>query len=215
MLDLPAWYLRWIYDGGEARHCGAADYDLPDGRFYTQAGGGRGRGFAVADADGAPFYTGFLERGGPAVLGYPLSRRYADGKFVSQAFDNYVLRWDPTGRSMSLANTLDDLSGAGFDTALLADHGIAKATAWTQDTGRSWDTILQNHLALLDRVDKLKDAFLARDYLSLDGLPMAVTATVTKQVIRAQRTALVWDKDTGVSVVHGATSRQAGRLLAR
>jgi hypothetical protein len=44
------------------------------------------------------------------VLGHPLSRRYADGRFISQAFDNYVLRWDPTSRSMSLANTLDDLS---------------------------------------------------------------------------------------------------------
>jgi hypothetical protein len=64
-------------------------------------------------------------------------------------------------------------------------------------------------------VDKLKDAFLARDYVSLDGLPMGVTATVTKQVIRAQRSALVWDKDFGVSIVYGATlARQVGFLPA-
>ena len=62
---------------------------------------------------------------------------------------------------------------------------------------------------------QLKDAYLARDYLSLDGLPMGVTATATKQVIRAQRTALVWDKDTGVSVVHGATlAKEVGFLPA-
>lgn len=77
------------------------DYPLANGWFFTQGNGFDAdftTGFAVLDDPAAPFWTGFLSQGGVAVLGYPVSRRFAtaDGR-LAQAFQHGVLVLGPQG----------------------------------------------------------------------------------------------------------------------
>src|SRR5262245_19602434 len=60
-----------------------ADYPVVGGHFFTQAGGGGDRGYAITDLDGVPFFTTFDDMGGVEALGYPASRRFEFGGFVS------------------------------------------------------------------------------------------------------------------------------------
>lgn len=73
------------------------DYDIPNGHFYSQAvpGAPPGFGFSVTDAVGVPFWKEYVRLGGLGALGYPLSRRFASGDVVAQAFQGGLLRWEP------------------------------------------------------------------------------------------------------------------------
>src|SRR5687767_10925252 len=61
-----------------------ADFDIPNGHFYTQAGGGAG-GFAITDNDGMLFWSEFQRLGGVPALGYPISSRFVWDGFTVQA----------------------------------------------------------------------------------------------------------------------------------
>jgi hypothetical protein len=73
-----------------------ADYDIPNGHFYTQAhpGGKNGEGYSVTDSLGIAFWDAFLQNGGWRELGYPLSRRFIAGGRVVQAFQRGALAWN-------------------------------------------------------------------------------------------------------------------------
>src|SRR5262249_32850639 len=62
----------------------APDFDLKDGRFYTQTAPSGG-GYSVTDADGVRFWSVFQRLGGPAVVGYPVSRRFVMNGIPTQA----------------------------------------------------------------------------------------------------------------------------------
>jgi len=47
--------LLGVVFGSPALAAEAADFAIPKGWFYTQAGGGEGRGFSVADNNGIEF----------------------------------------------------------------------------------------------------------------------------------------------------------------
>jgi hypothetical protein len=53
------------------------DWDLPGGRFFTQANGwplgASNAGFAVTDAEGIGFWSAYERYGGSDALGYPIS----------------------------------------------------------------------------------------------------------------------------------------------
>ena len=53
----------------------AADYAIPNGHFYTQTGGGAGKGYGVVDDSAAAFWSEFQRLGGVEALGFPVSRR--------------------------------------------------------------------------------------------------------------------------------------------
>lgn len=75
------------------------EFDIPNGRFYTQARGSypAGFGFAVAD-DGIQFWSTMRQLGGPEVVGYPISQRFMVRGQVAQAFQRLIFVWDsPTG----------------------------------------------------------------------------------------------------------------------
>src|SRR5690242_19552913 len=59
----------------------AADWDVAGGHFFTQTGGGTGKGYVVADDDQAAFWSAFQALGGVSVVGYPVSRRFVHGGF--------------------------------------------------------------------------------------------------------------------------------------
>lgn len=121
----------------------AADYDVPNGHFFTQTGGGEGRGYSVVDGgtDGAGqpirFWSEFRRLGGIATLGYPVSQRYvgSDG-YTYQAFQRGVLQWRPELGVAWLSNTFEQLTAAGRDPALV-DLGIPAAVA-DDGSGGDW-----------------------------------------------------------------------------
>ena len=73
----------------------APDVEIPNGWFFTQAGGGGSNGFAVTDDGGVGFWASFGDAGGVSQLGYPTSRRWTDGSFTYQAYQKAILQWQP------------------------------------------------------------------------------------------------------------------------
>jgi hypothetical protein len=98
------------------------DSPLLGGRFYTQGSGQFGLGFAVVDDDAAAMFTIYSAYGGPDYLGYPISRRFISGGYLTQVFQNGVLQARPDGiRPLSV---MDLLSSAGLDGWLAIHHLI-------------------------------------------------------------------------------------------
>src|SRR5262249_50296274 len=88
----------------------ALDYDVPGGHFYTQAdgqSGASGRGFAVTDEAGIPFWTFFRAVGGVAAVGYPVTHRFQWDGFTVQAFQKVVFQWRPEVGTVYYVNVID------------------------------------------------------------------------------------------------------------
>src|SRR5579885_1538833 len=120
----------------------AADWDVPGGHFFTQTGGGTGKGYLVADDGAAAFWSAFQSLGGVAVVGYPVSRRFMHGGFVTQAMQKAVFQWRPESKSVAFVNVFDDLSGAGKDEFLLSARQTPKATPF-DDGGRPFEEVVR------------------------------------------------------------------------
>src|SRR5262249_6482030 len=96
----------------------ALDYDVPSGHFYTQArgqSGASGRGFAVTDESGIPFWTFFRAVGGVAAVGYPVTHRFQWDGFTVQAFQKVVFQWRPEAGTVYYVNVIDQISLRGGD----------------------------------------------------------------------------------------------------
>ena len=175
---------------------GSADFPLPDGHFYSQAnglGGGAGQpGFAVADADGIPFWTAYLQGGGVAAFGYPISGRFASGHFTDQAMQKAILQWD--GSAVTLLNVLDVLHAAGMDALLQARYLTPPPADTADDSGLAWPQIVARHQGYLDGNTALRAAYFSvPDPISLYGLPVSAPtpeAGGTVVVVRCQRAVL-------------------------
>jgi hypothetical protein len=88
------------------------DYEVPYGRFFTQAGSRDGlEGFQVVDRDGIPFFSEFRRLGGVEGIGYPVSRRFDLPGGAAQWFQRGYLRWNPeerrVERTFALVTPLD------------------------------------------------------------------------------------------------------------
>src|SRR5579862_7739933 len=64
-----------------------ADFDIPNGHFYTQANGGAGAqyGYRITNDGGIGFWNEFQRLGGVNLLGYPASTRFMLDGFMVQA----------------------------------------------------------------------------------------------------------------------------------
>jgi hypothetical protein len=72
------------------------DYDVPNGRFFTQTAAKDGlTGYAVVNKDGVPLWNELRRIGGVEAIGYPISRRFDWRGRPSQAFQRGVLQWVP------------------------------------------------------------------------------------------------------------------------
>ena len=170
----------------------AADYDIPNGHFYTQAngqGGAGGSGYSVVDDDQATMWSEFQRLGGVAVLGYPISQRYMlPDNLTYQAFQKGILQWNPAEHAAHLANIFDQLSAAGRDSWLSTFKQTPPSRDWRSEAGQPWDTIVANHLKVLDANPAIRAAYMA-DPNAVDhyGLPMGYADYGTLAVIRCQR----------------------------
>jgi hypothetical protein len=102
-----------------------ADFAVQNGWFYSQAGGGEERGYALSDDGDVGFWRDYRRLGGARTLGFPASWRYvgSDG-FIYQATQAALLQWRPEQERAVLANAFDVMSDAGKDDWLLKAKAI-------------------------------------------------------------------------------------------
>lgn len=160
---------------------------LDGGCLFTITGGDTTYpydGYAVTNADDVPLWD-FVKLRDLGALGYPISQRWVDGPFTLQAFQKVILQWDSGRRRMNYYNTLDNLANRfpEIELPFVPAHQVLEA-----DRGADFQTITQNHLALLDQNEAIKDRFLAEpDWLNLYACPSAtrsVKSTVTRRAFR-------------------------------
>ena len=196
-----------------------ADYDIPNGHFFTQTNGRAkdASGFAVTNEDGVPLWTGFKSLGGVDVLGYPVTRRFEMDGFVVQAFQKSVLQWRPDQKGFAFLNTFDVLHDRGKDDWLAVYRQTPPPLDNAADAGLGWDRIVARHLALLDKVPQaLKAAFLSdADWIDHYGLPESTQETQASVVVRAQRAALQYWKQDVPWAAKGSVSVANGGDLAK
>ncbi len=103
----------------------AADTDVGNGHFYTQANGdGSANGFLISDDGGIPFWTWFQRYGGVNALGYPNTGRFTLDGFTVQGTQRVLLQWHPDTQTMAFVNIFDRLHDAGLDPVLQATYQI-------------------------------------------------------------------------------------------
>ncbi|HEY3081911.1 MAG TPA: glycosyl hydrolase family 18 protein [Chloroflexota bacterium] len=169
-----------------------ADWPLVGGWFYTERGDGQGRGFAVTDEGGVPFWSALRRLGGVQAVGYPISHRFEWDGFTVQAFQRVVFQWRPESGTVAFVNVFDRLHELDHDDWLLA----------VRQTPRHGTTLPADpdaRLALLDPYPALKAAYFAApgDPIQANGLPTAPPQDVGNHVaLRAQRVVLqLWKED--------------------
>lgn len=204
----------------------APDYDIPNGRFYTQTNGrgseaprsGSGSGFGVTNDGGIPFWDAFQALGGVEALGYPVSRRFTLDGFTVQAFQKAVLQWRPDlGNQMAFLNTFDVLHDRGKDDWLEVYRQTPRPEDTAADSGLPWEQVVARHLAFLDRPvvpAALKQRFLSNPrWLDHYGLPVSVAEYPGSVVVRAQRaTFQYWKQDVPWAARGSVTVANGGDL---
>jgi hypothetical protein len=198
---------------------GGADYDIPNGHFYTQTNGGAGPqfGYRITNEGGIGFWDQFQKLGGVTALGYPASRRFLMDGFFVQATQKYILQWRPETASVAFVNVFDKLHDQGKDAALQQQFSIPAPADPSIDQA--------TRLGWLNA-----DPAVAKQYgtgpaaIQTNGLPTSqITPMGPFNVLRAQRDAIQkWNIDGpggikagSVSVVNGGdVAKQLGLVTA-
>ncbi|MBI2305248.1 MAG: hypothetical protein HYU86_10965 [Chloroflexi bacterium] len=175
------------------------DYPIPNGHFFTQmVYPQRGPGYSITDDAVAPFWSEFQHLGEVPLLGYPASRRFLWGGFVSQVMQRQVFQWRPEAGQVYFVNVFDELSRAGKDPWLLAFRQVPPPFDTSTDKGLPWEEVVGRHLALLDADPAIKARYFADpDPIAHFGLPMSYGDFGNVFVIRGQRAVLQhWKVET-------------------
>ncbi|MGB0386465.1 MAG: hypothetical protein ACPGWR_16765 [Ardenticatenaceae bacterium] len=151
----------------------AADYEIPNGHFFTQTVDGEG-GFSVVDDEQARFWSEFQRLGGLQTVGYPISRRFKRDGFVTQAFQKLILQWRPEVGQAWPVNVFDELSKKGFDKALFTRRQTPQPVKSSEfdEPGASWDEIVAKRQSLLNANKTIRTRYFSvNDPLNVFGLP--------------------------------------------
>src|SRR5579859_3370678 len=168
------------------------DYAQPGGHFFTQANGAplgqNPLGFAVEDAVGMSFWSGYQQIGGVPVLGYPISSRFLLDGSVVQGTQRALLQWQPASNSVALVNVFDRLHDLGRDGWLQSQFQVPPPIK-LDEQGKVFAQIVQGRLALLDANPAIKARYYAAaDPVGLFGLPTSTPIDFGPVVVlRAQR----------------------------
>lgn len=202
------------------------DYPVPNGHFFTQAGGVGGEslvGFSISNEGGIPFWEEYKRLGGIRSLGYPASKRFVWSDSMAQVVQRGILVWHPERNRADLANVLDQLSSAGYDDWLREAKGIPAPFDAHEEDGLEFDAVKARRMGFLDANPAVKQRFLAeRNWQDLYGLPVSFDETEQAWVLRTQRVAMQqWKMDvpgarkgTITLVSGGDLVREAGLLEA-
>ncbi len=167
-----------------------ADYEIPNGHFFTQAVNGEG-GFRVINDGDARFWSEFQRLGGLQMVGYPISQRFEYDGFVTQAFQKLVLQWRPEAGQAWPINMFDELSKQGFNDTLLYTYQTPQIINSSQfdAPNASWQEVVYGRERLLDANDAIRTRYFSvSDPLSVFGLPTSyVTDMGSHYALRTQR----------------------------
>ena len=186
------------------------NWPIADGRFF---GGGCNHGFSVTNSDGIPFWDAW-QRYGLENVGYPISHRYVWRGFVTQAFENAILQWQP-GKGVLFVNIFDELHDAGGDDFLRSKYSTPFQLSPSFDAGKSWDEVVRDRLTLLDANPAIKARYYAAlDPLLMHGLPTSRVEDLGNVfVIRTQRTVFQqWKEDVPGAKAGEVTTLNAGEI---
>lgn len=195
------------------------NWPTPSGHFFTQANGfplgSSPKGYSVTD-DEALFWRGFQSLGGVDKLGYPVSRRFMWGGFLTQLTQKAMLQWRPEQNKVVQANILDDLSLLGMDDWLFAFHATPKPLEPEFDDGKDWDAIVRDRLALLQERPAIHDLYHSiEDPMTTYGLPTSrINDHGNHYAVRLQRVVIQeWKVDTPWAKAGDVTLANAGDLF--
>lgn len=190
----------------------AADYDIVNGHFFTQTAGGEG-GFSVMDDNEARFWSEFQRLGGLQTVGYPISQRYEQDGFVTQAFQKLVLQWRAEEGVAWAVNVFDELSKGGFDQTLLEQRQTPLQLGDNVDPpGASWEEIVAHRQALLDGNEAMRVRYFSfADPLTIFGLPTSRVEDMDNHfALRTQRAVfqqwkeeVPWAQEGEVTIANG------------
>ncbi|MHB1133931.1 MAG: glycoside hydrolase family 99-like domain-containing protein [Chloroflexota bacterium] len=195
------------------------EFSIPGGRFFRQTGPGDGRGFAVTDAEGVPFWNEFQRLGGPQVVGYPLSRRFQWDGLVTQVFQKAVFQWKPAEGRVDYINVFDQLAQAGRDDWLLSQKSTPRPLDGAAfDAGKSWGQVIGSRQALLRANAAISSVYHSvPDPLALFGLPTSeVVDNGDHYAVRLQRAVIQqWKADCPWAKAGQATIANGGDILVQ
>lgn len=186
--------------GVQAQEVGP-DHSLPNGHFFTQAGGDSPEpedGFPVVnhvsfEGQSVRFWDEFQRYGEVAVLGYPASRPFVWDGFNVQVMQKGVFQWRPEAGDEGEAwfmNVFDEFTRHELDDRLRAEKQVPLPATF-DDAGKTFDQITAERIAILDERPAL-----AAQYRSVPN-PIALYGLPTSQiedfgpfyVVRLQRAA--------------------------
>ena len=170
----------------------AGDWAFPYGHFYTQAANGQG-GFGVVDDKNARFLSHFLRLGGLQTIGYPISQRYRQDGFLTQAFQKQILQWRPEVGEAWPTNVFDDLSFRGFDNQLFSSHQLPYRLGENFDRRNApWEEVMTTRWGLLDANRGIRERYFARLFDPPPETRICFTGTFIPRIIsRLSRIAYV------------------------
>lgn len=196
---------------------GAENWNIPGGHFFTQTANGQG-GFSVIDDGQARFWSEFQRLGGLQTVGYPISRRYQQDGFTTQAFQKLILQWRPEVGQAWPVNVFDELSKAGFDNRLLNRRQTPLPLPSHFDpVGASWPQIVNGRQALLNGSSAIRSRYFSvSDPLTVFGLPTSRMEDMGNHIaIRTQRAvfqqwkeAVPWAAAGQVTIANGGSIAQ-------
>jgi len=122
-----------------------ADWDVPNGHFYTQTvadDAPADAGFVVSDSGAIRLWRDYKDLGGPAQFGFPISARYDSGGIMYQATQAAVLRWNTGADYTDVFPIFSALSELQYDDWLEARGVPRTSTALLEDPELAVETRL-------------------------------------------------------------------------
>jgi N-acetylmuramoyl-L-alanine amidase len=202
----------------------APDYEIKNGRFFTQTAGNAVGGYSVTDDGGVPFWTAFQQYGGVPAIGYPISRRFSWEGQPAQAFQKAVLHWRADLKRVVVVNVFDELSKAGKDQWLRDVRLVPKPAPIPGEDKLDFGHIIVRRHALLETNAAISKVYWDQDdpmtFLGLPVSPVEDYGTVV--VVRLQRAVLQqwktdrpWAKAGDVVLANGGdVAKEAGLFPA-
>ncbi len=195
-------------------------WSIEKGHFFTEANGfpsgSSPKGYSIVDDKEAQFWSEFQRLGGVDRLGYPASRRFMWGGFLTQLTQKAMLQWRPNEKKVYLVNVFDDLSKLGKDDWLHAARSTPRPLEPNFDKANDWSAVVRDRLALVKaRPVMFKRYESAPDPLALYGLPTSrIEDMGNHYAIRLQRAVIQeWKVDTPWAKAGEVTVANAGDIL--
>jgi hypothetical protein len=196
---------------------GQLDLPLDNGWFFKQAngfGGAGDSGFSVVDDASASFWSEFQRLGGVDKLGFPISKRFQYGGFLTQAFQRMALQWRPDLGQAVPVNIMDDLAARGANSWLERTRQVPVAIDSAGEANLEWEDVVARHVGLLTDYPALRQFYEAEpEAMTLYGLPLGVAQYGPVISVRLQRATLqLWTTDVPWAAAGTVAIGNAGDL---